>query len=313
MILIPKHKDLDLELKVPTRYVGHFKLEAVGLDGRVRPLAEFDNLITTLGADMLGGVNSGSIFQTVAVGSGNTAPALTDTALQTLVASTSTGGPASPVLSNSGSSPYYGITTVQLQFAIGAAAGNLSEVGIGFSATQLFSRALILDGLGSPTTITVLSTEALYVTYTLRQYVPLTDVTGNVTLNAIVYAYTLRAMNAAATCAWAIFNGGDNPTLNSATAYSGAIGAITGSPAGTASNASSTSTSAYTTGSFVRAATATWGLTSGNVGGIGAVSTIWGSSQSRGDYQIGFSPVIPKDSSHILTLNFQMSWAINTP
>lgn len=313
MILIPKYKTLETGIAVRPRFTGHFKLEAVGLDGRVRHLAEFDNLITTLGANMLGGVNSGAIFTTLCVGSGNATPALTDTSLQTLVASTNTTGPASPVLSNSGSSPYYGITTIQWQFPIGGATGNLSEVGVGFSTTALFSRALIVDNVGSPTTITVLSTEALYVTYTLRQYVPLTDVTGNVTLNAISYAYTLRAMNATAAFAWALFNGGDNPTLQNSAAYSGTIGAITGSPSGTASNASTLSTSAYSSGSFVRDVSATWGLTQGNVGGIGAISLVFGGSQSRGDYQIGFSPVIPKDSSHVLTMNFRLSWLINTP
>jgi hypothetical protein len=219
------------------------------------------------------------------------------------------------VRSNSGTSPYYGITTIQFQFAIGGATGNLSEVGIGTTSTQLFSRALILDGGGSPTTITVLSTEALYVTYSLRQYVPLTDVTGTITLNAINYAYTLRAANATQSFAWAIFNGGDSPTLNQAQAFSGAIGAITGSPAGSVSNASSVSTTAYSNGSFVRNVSATWGLTAGNfgAGGIPAILAIFGGSQSRGDYQIGFSPAIPKDGTQVLTMNFQLAWAINTP
>ena len=64
----------------------------------------------------------------------------------------------------------------------------------------------------------------------------------------------------------------------------------------------------------MQAASATWNLTSGNLsGGISAVQTIWGGSQSRGNYQVGFSPAIPKDATMVLTLNFQLSWLINTP
>ena len=56
-------------------------------------------------------------------------------------------------------------------------------------------RALILDGGGSPTTLTILSDETLDVTYTIRVYPPTTDVTGSITLDGVSYGYTIRPCN----------------------------------------------------------------------------------------------------------------------
>ncbi len=93
----------------------------------------------------------GDYMSTCMVGSGNAAPAETDTALQAR-ASTSNINVQS---NNSNVSPRYGWRRRTFRFAAGAAAGNLSEVGVGWTTTAVFSRALILDGSGNPTTITV--------------------------------------------------------------------------------------------------------------------------------------------------------------
>ena len=312
MIVIPKHRDIIVPVRHHTRVAGFYKLEAVDIRGRRRLLADwFPNLITTNGGNLLG--SGGSYFSYCSVGSGNTAPTLADTQLQTLVATTGTIN--STTYGAQSGSPYYGTTTLQYAFAIGAAAGNLSEVGVGSGATglSLFSRALILDGGGSPTTITVLSSEALYVTYQLNHYVPLTDVTGTVVIAGVSYAYTLRAANAT-TANWAIQNA-DPPGILQATVYNGSLGTITGSPSGTSSNATSITNNSYSTGSFSLSGTATWGLTDGNLsGGVTAAAVQFGAiHNSRGEYQVSFSPDIPKDSSHVLTLTFSNSWAINTP
>lgn len=314
MILIPRYREIELPIALNRpRFTGHFILEAVGLDGRKRKLAEFDNLVTTNGANLLGG-GGGSPLQYCLVGSGNTAPALTDTALQTFVASTQTIN--SSTQGNSGSSPYFGTRTIQYNFAVGAATGNLSEVGIGPVSTNsnLFSRALILDGVGSPTTITVLSSEALYVTYQLNQYVPLTDVSNNIIISGTTYAYVLRASLATSASSWGYVNA-DVPGIGQAKIFNGAIGAITSSPAGTQAVSDSNANNAYSTGSFSLSGTSTWGLTTGNLsGGITAAQILFGTSQqSRGAYQVSFSPAIPKDASHILTLSFSTSWVINSP
>src|SRR5690606_4774599 len=67
--------------------------------------------------------------------------------------------------------------TVSHQFGQGQAAGNLSEIGIQHTSTSgpLWSRALILDGQGNPTTITVLPDDFLTCYYTLRIMIPKED------------------------------------------------------------------------------------------------------------------------------------------
>lgn len=319
MILVPKYKDIIVNPQLPkVRVAGYYHLEAIGLDGRKRDLGTFPNLITNGGLDMLGGY--GNEFAVCAVGSGNTAPSFTDTSLVSLVASTTNAIAASSTAQ--GSSPYFGTTTVTWQFATGAAAGNLSEVGIGTGATTLYSRALILDGGGSPTTITILSSEALNVTYIMQQYVPLTDVTGSITLASISYGYTIRAANANSSTFWAKQFGLPTPPnlrpgFQSAFA-TGTLGAITSQPGGTAFGDSGCSTASYTPGSFTLQSTANWDINHGNApGGIGSMlitggnQTTGGGSASwgAGQWQIAFSPVIPKDNTKVLSIVLNISWA----
>jgi hypothetical protein len=315
MILIPKYRDLIIPVETKTRLQGRYKIEAVGQDGRRRLLADwFPNLITNLGADQLG-ASFGNPVLFCSVGSGNATPLVTDTTLQSFVGSTSL------TISSSRTAqpapPYFGTLTKVFNFPAGTATGNLSEVGIGpvTSGLSLFSRALILDGSLAPTTITVLSTEALYVTYQLNQYVPTVDVTGIVNIGGINYNYTLRASNATNANNWAFFQGGDPPGISSAGIYSGVIGAITAAgPSGTSAGADSNINDAYSNGSYTLTGTSTWNIATGNFGGVTAAAVNFGTSAiSRGSYQVGFGTTIPKDSSHVLTLSFRNSWLINTP
>lgn len=304
--------DRDIILPGPKFGVrGRYKLEAVNVgDGRRRFLAEFPNLITNVGLDRIAVASSGNYLQNCYVGSGNTAPTNSDTALVALVASTAT-LQASTATAQSGS-PYFGTRANTYRFAQGAAAGNLAEIGIGNTSTNLFSRALILDGGGSPTTITVLMTEFLDCTYTFECIVPLSDVTGSVTVAAVSYAYTLRAMQSTLANVWAAAAAGSPAAFNGFTVYSGAIGAITSSPGGTAANADSSVTASYTPTSLTLSNTATWGLNSANfgAGGITAASISTTNSVSGiGAFQWSFTPFIPKDATKILTLTASLTWA----
>lgn len=315
MILIPKYRDLIIPVETKTRLQGRYKIEAVGQDGRRRMLADwFPNLITDLGADMLGAA-FGNPLTYCAVGSGNATPLPTDTALQAVVGSTT--ATISSSRTAQASPPYFGTLTKIYNFPAGTATGNLSEVGVGDTAggISLFSRALILDGSLNPTTITVLSTEALYVTYQLNQYVPTADVTGTVNIGGIDYGYTFRASNATSAGNWAFFQGGDPPGISAAGIYNGVIGAITaGGPSGTSAGADSNINDAYSTGSHTLTGTSTWNIATGNFGGVTAAAVNFGTSAiSRGSYQVGFDATIPKDSSHVLTLSFRNSWVVNTP
>jgi hypothetical protein len=302
MIFVPRHKELILPMRQIVRIRGHFKIETqeAGKPRRVR--AEFHNLITNNGLDLL--CTSGSFMTACCVGTGNATPLVTNTALQALVASTTATISSTNTIQST--SPYYGSLTMVYNFPAGSATGNLAEVGVGASATNLLSRALILNGSGSPTTITVLSSEALYVTYTLQQIVPTSDVTGSATISGTSYSYTLRASQATNVATWSPVQ--SPPLLSSSGAYNGTIGTVTGAPSGSGQSADSTSTAGYTTGTYTLSYTATWGLTSGNLsGGITALTMVL--NGSRGCFQIGLGTAIPKDGSHVLVLNYSTVWS----
>jgi len=300
---------IELQSKVGGRY--RFSRVA-GATGEVREQTPWiDNLITNNGLDLM---NAGDYLVTCCVGSGSTAPADTDTALASLVASTTS--PSRVYGRQIATSPFYIYQIATFEFAEGAAAGNLAEVGVGVNSTNLFSRALIKDGGGSPTTITVLGDEFLRVEYELRVEIPETDTTGTFDIGGTTYTWTGRAANIdSAVNGWAMSAGtGDGSPVwaiaSTVLAYDGSIGAITADPSGTTDSSTSVTATAYTAGDYESSAEATWGPTAGNFGGgIGAVR-FQGSSVSGRPfrYQIGFSPKIPKTDVDQFTLSVSHSW-----
>ena len=63
-------------------------------------------------------------------------------------------------------------------------------------ANQLFSRALIRDGAGNPTTLTVTAIDILTVTYQLRLYRPTTDIVSTVCSTAVYTMLVAQAVGA---------------------------------------------------------------------------------------------------------------------
>lgn len=122
------------------------------------------NLILDAGITRLLGT-IGSVLQFISVGAGSTAPTVGQTQLVSKIAHTNRN---SSFTHGYDSVDGFGWTKFQVQFAQGAAAGNISELGVGWDGTNLWSRALVLDSEGNPTTITVLSDEFLTVIYELR-------------------------------------------------------------------------------------------------------------------------------------------------
>lgn len=309
-------------IDIPNKLAGYYKLEAITLDdngeeiGR-RVLADwFPNLILDQGLDKF---QVAGCTQYCQVGSGNTAPTVADTALQSFVASSQT--VQALVNGNLNVSPYYCWFRKTYRFATGVAAGNLAEIGVGdgASGSTLMSRALILDGSGTPTTITVLPTEVLDATYELRLYPPLTDITGNITISGTNYSYTLRACNVttdgnpfSSTPGWGLSSqvsyGVNVSGFHSCRVYAGSLGAVTNSPNGDtiASANGGGSTQAYVSGTYYVDIDCFWGLDSGNaVGGFKSLRY----SFTRSTYQIEFSPNIPKDNTKVLSIRFRESWS----
>lgn len=294
---------------------GRFKLEAVNEEtGERRELVPwFNNLITDQGLNVMGTAWLGSNGYCV-VGTGTATPAVTDTVLAAKLAHTNTA--TSVVTGGSATAPYYSSYTKVFRFAAGVATGNLSELGVcvASSTTLVFSRTLIKDGSGNPTTITVLSTEALDVTYELRLYAPSADAAHTTMISGVPYTGVIRAANVTSFSSsgytWFLGNSVGNAVdirINSYSprVYTGGVGAITASPSGTSADISDCVSATYSNNSLQRTGTTTVGLSQGNLsGGIGALLI----PTALGTYQIGFSPPIPKDATKVLTLGLTLSW-----
>lgn len=300
-------------IQIKSNVKGFFKIEAVKPDGTRRVLADwFPNLILDQGLDRMG-ANS-DYLNACQVGTGSTTPAAAQTGLTTYVAGTTS--VESTTYFAASDAPYYGSITKRFRFAAGVAEGNISEVGIGWSSSgsTLFSRALILDEMSSPTTITVLADEVLDVTYELRQYAPTVDFSGTVD----TYTVTLRASNvtdASSSAGWGnqlgLASAGLLNTGQAAlAAYDGTLGVVTGAPSGTEASVSglphTVTNAAYSGGTYYRDITYFVDLNGLNVtGGIDCIKF----GTTRGQYQASFSPAIDKDATKTMTLQFRIAWA----
>lgn len=301
---------LHLQQKVSGRY----KFKVLKSDRTVKYETGWcDNLITDNGLELIG--TASATWAYCSVGSGTTTPAFTDTQLATHIATTNTiasGGTSQGIV---GSPDYYAFDIKTFEFATGTAAGNLSEVGVGTASdgTSLQSRALIVDGNGDPTTITVLSDEILQVTFERRHHIPQTDVTGTVDISGNSHNYTLRAADALNNTSWSAslvtsaYNAGTNVTVV-ARAYDGTIGAtIEDSPSGTAASRDSFVTAAYTADSHQRDGTIKWDLADANFGT--GIKSIRFTADMRSTYQAEFDPVINKNDTQVLEINVRHSWS----
>lgn len=129
----------------------------------------FKNIVLDTGLNQMG---IGTWLDRVRVGSGNSVPVVSQTQLDSTIASTNTllSG-SSSVLKQTTTLPYYIAAKRTYRFSEGVAAGNVSEVGCGWgTGSDLWNRALVKDLNGDPTTITVLSDEFLDVIVEVRYY-----------------------------------------------------------------------------------------------------------------------------------------------
>lgn len=331
-LLIPKDEP---NLIAGVGVSGWFKLSILKTDLYGKPIekservvADFPNLVLVSGLNRLGSQASGTgnYCSFCQVGTGSNAPLETDTTLQSYLA-----GVAAATLNSSvqGAPPYYGQSVYTYDFAVGAAAGNLTEVGIGWAASgaNLLSRALITDGGGTPITITVLSDEILRVTYTLRLYPNEVDSSTVVTISGTNYTFTRRASDVNISTHWCLSGNSTstavalaragisgNTSVDTLYVTNGSIGAITASPSGSQAFRTSVANSAYVTGSFQTDGSATWGINAANFGGSGITAAVVSAGEvpnlgrGFGRYQFGISPGIPKINTQALTLNLRVSW-----
>lgn len=316
-MLIPKYKNIHKEINLKAGMSGKYKLTAIRPDGTERPLTGwFDNLILDSGLNYKGSytgspASGGDFIVACQVGTGTSTPTTTQTSLDNRVMGTTS--TASTSSGAQGTAPYYGYYIKTYRFAAAVTNYNLTEVGVGSASTggTLVSRALILDGVGAPTTVTLLTGEILDVSYELRLYPGLVagDYTqSGININGTSTTIVSRAASVTSST-WGnyIVYGMSSTASFNCTLYSGSLGAITTIPSGTSYGLSAAdSIGSYSAGSYSQSATFVAGLTEANpVGGITAASI----TTAVGVYQYSFSPAIMKDNTMTLSLTFNFSWA----
>jgi hypothetical protein len=289
---------------------GHFRLLKFREGEEPRVVADFDNLIVNGGLDRIA---VGTVAGSVQVGTGSAAESATDTALQSYLAgSNSNGGFSDTYSSNEAVSPYWASQTKTRQFTPGQATGNITEVAAAWTTAtgNIFSRALIRDGGGTPVSITVLADEYLVVQYTLRVYCPMDDVVSTINVDGVNRTVTLRAANAmSSTWDAPLDSAFNNLSLGTFGVYDGAIGLITGGPSGTNTSVGE-AVSTYVNGNYYLDFTLTASLSQGNyAGGIGALRF----TTAAGDYQVGLVPKVVKTSDDVFTAVLRVSWARYVP
>jgi len=308
-----------MKLNLHAQVAGRYKLikHKVREDGTLyntEVVADFPNLITDSGLDLLAAGSINNVMAKCWVGSGNSAPSVTDTGLEAEVASTTTVSSDS-LSNNSGPPDYYSYGIKVFRFSTGAAAGNISEVGVGSTGNILFSRALVLDSGGNPTSITVLSDEVLDVVYELRVYKLYDDVPwGPINIDGVDYSGIIRPCDVDATRGiHSLYLGGGGATL---IAYNGSIGTITNPPSGSATPRLNGVSAPYVPGTFYRDITFSAGLTQLNVaGGITALKLgmDFNSNTSDVEHQISVSPALPKDGTKVMSITFRVHWGRYEP
>lgn len=278
----------------------------------------FDNLITNQGMDWFA-VNptgySGTLSEFCCVGTGNTTPAFTDTVLTAALT------PAAIFSSQSSSyvagPPAYWSVLTTYTWGQGSIVGNIAEIGIGdlishsapyTGAVALYSHALIVDGGGSPTTISVTATDTLSCTYEARLYLNTTDTSYSINIGGTTYSGIYRAMGITTPSFW-LGNQWPNNSIPSVLYYNGSIGAITTTPSGADIGGNpiqiSWSAGPYTIGSYTRQFTSN---IPANTGGAINITAI-GLTTGLGKWQFSVSPALVRAAFQNISTTWAITWA----
>lgn len=296
---------------------GYFRLVVRGPSGDVkRDTGWFSNLITNQGLDWFGVAPTSSLYDPLAycfVGTGNTPPTFTDTTL-TAPLTPAAGRTHSTSSYLSGTPPYYSFLATY-QWAQGDIIANLAEVGVGSVLSPpngspiVFNHALIVDANGNPTTLSVLSTDTLSISYELRLYLNTTDTNYSLIIGGVTYSgiYRLANLNTPAFIPYTIpsTNGGSDPFIQY---FSGAIGPITGIPSGPGPSGNPTQISwtfsTYTKGSYTIQMTSNIPANSQGAINVTAITL----HTLLGMWQFSVSPSWNRLSTQNISTTWALSW-----
>lgn len=309
---------------------GKYKLVVRNEDMSIKHETDwFDNIITATGLDaLMSGANTVVNYLGAVAGSGNTAPALTNTSLVSYLGACPNYQQITSS-SNTVSSPYSVTKTITFRSNQGGVVGNVAEVGVALgqtvgSSSTLISRSLVVDSNGNPTTVAVQSNEYLDVIWSFSLYFAQSSGSFNMNIDGAnsSFSYNIIPSNINTTGK----NGGwvQNSTSQAESfanifpvasndailAYnSQTLGAITSKPTGTASTGiPSVTSAAYATGSYNRSHTIKFGLNDANFN-IGSFMF----SLNLLCVQMSINPSVVKTNTKEFSITLNLSVANYTP
>ena len=297
---------------------GSYELTIRNQAGEITKQLAFENLILDQGLNLIG--TEASLFPynggKCKLGTGSAVPAVTDTALSGTASGFSGRVTGGDVIGNIKTPPYWSECSFAMTFPIGALSGNYTEIGLYTSGDTLFSRALIKDSGGNPTTLTILATEELHVVYKLRMYPPMTDTTGTFSMThdgtPTTYNYTIRYsnFNITTTYPFIVFSGTKCGMLTGAALSATITGDMTGTGVG---ESSTVSQSTYVAGTYYIDITYTCATGNSNfasgISGVRFNSAVFsGLHNGWAHSQCLISPPIMKTATDMLSLTFRISW-----
>lgn len=300
-----------MNFKLHTQLGAKFKLvvRKVSDNSIARETDWFHNIVLDTG---LARMSVGTWIDRCCIGTGNSTPVATQMALDNFIASTTT-QQSSSAISNTTTAPYYYGGRITWRFGEGVAAGNISEVGLGWGNSNLWNRALIKDANGNPTTITVLSDEYLDVVSEIRVY-PTQNLSGGFNLldktGAVISTHTYTGtpfFNSANSISFGRVGLGTDNNGNYIYISPATTTALVVSPSGT--TIPYALSMSYPTVTSVRGVW-TVGLSVANhvhqtfYVGINGLMDI---GYYRG-YRVQISPTITKNSLQVMTYTFELSW-----
>lgn len=308
-----------MQVSIEQRISGHITLQVLDSAGEVvRELPEFRNLIVNAGLDnLMGGADDiQSMASRVKVGTGTGTPAASDTTLPGFLLGQTVTGTAGAFQATT--APYYYETTLTYLFPLGAINATLTCLGVHNSATgsSIFAWSQIKDSGNNPTTLTVLSTEQLSVTYKFRVYAPVFTTTGSITVAGDgAHDFTMFAHNFS-TGAFGNAAGSVqiNPDFMEAQGWTTMVDPvdIKGSPSytGLSTVSMAATKGTYTAGTFTRTLTGFMGTTT-NVTGSNIKGIVLRSNSTPigPSYTMKLTTPIPKTNTKTLSLTFQYTIA----
>lgn len=297
---------------------GEYNIVVTKSDGTSSESGWFKNLILDQGLDRMG--QNASVIRYCQVGTGTTAPAVSQAGLATFLAG-SPAGPSTVYPTSLGAAGGWAqVRTFTFSFAQGAVVGNITEVGVGWADTgnALFSRALITDTNNNPVAMTLTSIDQLTIYYRITITPSLAVSSGSVTIGSTTHTY--QASICAASYAYSsgylftirdLYSGSNNQASGQFGASTiTSLGPITtNSPWSGTSGTFTTNVAAYSLGTYYRDTTLSLGISAGNIaGGIGAISfTIDDSFYPNVQYV--FTPAIQKLNTQTFAMTVRTSWA----